>query len=409
MKGTYYFGIILVLLLFSLAPPALAQAPVTVVLDDVPLAFDTEPVIQEGRVLVPFRGLGEALGVEVGWDAVTRTVLARGFGKDVSLPIGEGHALVNGTPVALDAPPVIEEGRTLVPLRFFSETFGADVSWDGETRRVIVESPPARMYTMGFYAIRSFDQRHLLPRFDAVAFGWARVTGTGEVILDGPDYKWPQPAGEITPERILAETGAAGTTRYLMVFAGDGQGELSRLLQDQDGMARAGAQIAALAREKNFDGVLIDFEGLGLTDTGPELEAVRERFTGFLAVLAANLRDYGARIAVALPPLNSEFKGYDYGSISRYADEIVIMAYDYKYERGPEPVGKVKEAIEEALARVPAEKLVLGISTWSETGDSIGAKIGLAKRYGLKGISLWRLGLITGGQWEELQRRVIMR
>ena len=38
----------------------------------------------------------------------------------------------------LDAPPVIRNGRTFVPLRFISEVFGAEVSWDQVTRTVTV-------------------------------------------------------------------------------------------------------------------------------------------------------------------------------------------------------------------------------------------------------------------------------
>jgi len=68
------------------------------------------------------------------------------------------------------------------------------------------------------------------------------------------------------------------------------------------------------------------------------------------------------------------------------------MAYDYGPK--PEPLNRVEQAIEMALVVVPAEKLVLGISAPSETAESIIEKIGVAKRFRLQGISLWRLGLL---------------
>ena len=35
--------------------PVLASTPLQVYVDDLPLSFDVPPLIQEGRVLVPFR------------------------------------------------------------------------------------------------------------------------------------------------------------------------------------------------------------------------------------------------------------------------------------------------------------------------------------------------------------------
>lgn len=70
------------------------------------------------------------------------------------------------------------------------------------------------------------------------------------------------------------------------------------------------------------------------------------------------------------------------------------MAYAYEGETGPEPMNKVDESIRLALDQVSKEKLILGISVYSENEASVNAKIGLAKRYGLKGIAIWRLGII---------------
>ncbi len=42
----------------------------------VPVSFDVPPVIEHGRTLVPFRAIGEALGVMVHWDNANRRVIA---------------------------------------------------------------------------------------------------------------------------------------------------------------------------------------------------------------------------------------------------------------------------------------------------------------------------------------------
>ncbi|MBE3563930.1 MAG: hypothetical protein IMX05_09505 [Hydrogenibacillus schlegelii] len=51
---------------------------------------------------------------------------------------------------------------------------------------------------------------------------------------------------------------------------------------------------------------------------------------------------------------------------------------------------------------MPREKFLLGISAVTGTGESLTAKIGLVKRTGLRGIALWRLGLMDDAWWERL-------
>ncbi|MNP40049.1 hypothetical protein D3C76_1336560 [compost metagenome] len=82
------------------------------------------------------------------------------------------------------------------------------------------------------------------------------------------------------------------------------------------------------------------------------------------------------------------------------------MAYAYEQEKSPEPLGKVDEAILLALKEVDKDKLILGISMGSENENSINTKIGLAKRYGLKGIAIWRIGLIGQAAWSEMSTSV---
>jgi hypothetical protein len=57
---------------------------------------------------------------------------------EIELKIGQKKALVNGKTVELDVAPKIENGRTLVPIRFISEALGCDVDWDSLTRTVYI-------------------------------------------------------------------------------------------------------------------------------------------------------------------------------------------------------------------------------------------------------------------------------
>jgi regulator of replication initiation timing len=61
--------------------------------------------------------------------------------KVITMVVDEKEVMINGESVFLDVPPTIVEGRTLVPLRFISEAFGAEVEWDGVTRTITLTAP----------------------------------------------------------------------------------------------------------------------------------------------------------------------------------------------------------------------------------------------------------------------------
>lgn len=100
------------------------------------IAFDQVPIIEEGRTLVPLRAIFEKIGAEVSWDGDTQTVTATKDDITVSLTINNTTATKNGETVTLDVPAKIVGGRTLVPVRFISDCFGVEVAWDGVMQRV---------------------------------------------------------------------------------------------------------------------------------------------------------------------------------------------------------------------------------------------------------------------------------
>jgi Copper amine oxidase N-terminal domain len=134
--------------------PAGAQiaAPyVHVFVDGQPVAFDVPPQIDNGRVLVPLRGVFERLGATVDWNEQTQTVFARRGPTSVQLQIGSPQALVNGQPVPIDVPAMVVADRTMVPLRFVSQTLGSTVDWNAGSSTVMIASgaaglPPSQSY-----------------------------------------------------------------------------------------------------------------------------------------------------------------------------------------------------------------------------------------------------------------------
>lgn len=106
-----------------------------------PVIFnDVQPMTMNGRVLVPVRGVFEQMGVNVDWEPATQTVTANGNGNDVVLGIGKRVARVNDHRVRLDVPAMVYHGRTMVPLRFISESMGAQVNWYADNRLVAINT-----------------------------------------------------------------------------------------------------------------------------------------------------------------------------------------------------------------------------------------------------------------------------
>jgi hypothetical protein len=389
---------------------------IQVFIDGLPVDFDVKPVIKNDRTLVPFRAVAEMLNVKVSWDGARQTVNASDGEISVMLQIGNKTAYRNGTPVVLDVPPVIINDRTLIPLRFFSEAFDCRVEWDGVTRYVQITSPPRAMTVVGFYALGDRETSSWTDLFNenypstgsgntdvvsVLALGWYSLDEQGNLITDSKSG-WRLPDGW---EDVLAAAGKYNLETEMVVHLTDGEGTLSNLLTDEAAMSRAIGDITKEAAL--YQGVNLDFEGLGWRAGNEELVAVRQSFNRFVQLLSGQLKEINRSLTLTLHPPNSAYKGYDYRELGRYADRIIVMAYDYGTV--PEPLELVIEAVERARADVPPEKLVLGISIPSETVESIPAKVGIAKRYNLEGIAIWRLGLVLDEIWSILRSTVASR
>jgi Copper amine oxidase N-terminal domain len=80
-----------------------ASAP-TVYINGVKQVYDQPPVIQNGRTLVPLRGIFEKLGVTVQWHQSTKTITAVKGDIDVWLKLGSKNVKVNGVSKTIDVP-----------------------------------------------------------------------------------------------------------------------------------------------------------------------------------------------------------------------------------------------------------------------------------------------------------------
>ena len=147
--------LLLCVLAVSLLPcgSAYAANDISIYIDGERLSTDVPPMIIEGRTLIPLRVVSEAVGCEVGWSAVDQRIVVytpAGSEPILVMTVGDPRVTVNwydedtgdygGNVVIIDVPPMIVNGRTLVPLRFIAETIGFEVSWNDYTQSVYLES-----------------------------------------------------------------------------------------------------------------------------------------------------------------------------------------------------------------------------------------------------------------------------
>ncbi len=128
-------------LLLTLAAALLLATSATAVdlyVDTAKIDTDVPPVVVEGRTLVPVRAIFEALGATVAWDQETQTATGTRGDTTVTIQIDNTTAYVNGEAKTLDVPAQLVDNRTMVPARFISEALDCDVTWDQNTQTAAV-------------------------------------------------------------------------------------------------------------------------------------------------------------------------------------------------------------------------------------------------------------------------------
>ncbi|ADH60343.1 copper amine oxidase domain protein [Thermoanaerobacter mathranii subsp. mathranii str. A3] len=103
------------------------------------IKFDIPPVIKEGRTLIPVRAIMNGFGAKVDWDEETKTVTITKGDITIQLVLGESKVLINGKEDTLEVPAMEISNRTFVPLRFILEIFGAKVNYNEETGDIEIE------------------------------------------------------------------------------------------------------------------------------------------------------------------------------------------------------------------------------------------------------------------------------
>lgn len=98
----------------------------------------TAPLIINGRTVVPIRTVTETFGGTADWDEKENAVTLKLDGDTVKLKAGSTQAQYNNKNYTLDTAPVTVDGRTMLPIRFIAESFNFGVAWDSAENAVYI-------------------------------------------------------------------------------------------------------------------------------------------------------------------------------------------------------------------------------------------------------------------------------
>jgi hypothetical protein len=134
--------VLIFLLLFVLLVPAAAAAEnnIRVLINGQECYFDHSPVIDNGRTLVPMRAFFESLGADVHWEPETNTAIAIRGGVEIRIIIGSSTPMVNGMETMINVPARLINETTFIPLRFIGEALDHSVSWEPLNRKITIET-----------------------------------------------------------------------------------------------------------------------------------------------------------------------------------------------------------------------------------------------------------------------------
>ncbi len=197
-----------------------------------------------------------------------------------------------------------------------------------------------------------------------------------------PAYFDINASGKLVVNRIstqLIESMHSMNIKVVPMLSNHWDREAGRLaLKDPEGLAQ---QLAAYIEQYDLDGINVDIENVTHTE--------RDAYTRLVASLRQRLpAEKEVSVAVAANPngWNNGWHGsYDYQTLAKHADYLMIMAYDESWQGSdPGPVASysfVERSIQYALRYAPADKIVLGVPfygrIWSRDGSLKGYGISL--------------------------------
>ncbi|WP_235549899.1 N-acetylmuramoyl-L-alanine amidase family protein [Paenibacillus sp. Soil766] len=197
------------LLLPTTALGAEASKPIKLYMNEKQLEVQgVQPRIVNDNTIVPVRIIVEQIGAQVSWDEATSKVTIVKDKINIQLVINNVTALVNGKKETLEVGPKIENGSTMLPLRFIGEVLGIEFKWDGPTSSVhmfkVIESDSKPV--SGPVDVVVPDEGTGKPETKPPGTKPSTGTSTGNGTGNGTGTNTPDPSVHVITSIALSET-----------------------------------------------------------------------------------------------------------------------------------------------------------------------------------------------------------
>ncbi len=196
-------SVLVVILAFSLSPTAFGAQKVNVYVNNEKIEFDVEPVVENGRTLVPLRGVFEKLGARVDWNKNISEVVIKDENNEIEMILGKEKVIVNGEVRNIDVSTKMINSRTYAPLRFISENMGHTVRWDKDTNSVyITRENTSNAQRSQFLKVGSKENLLALLEYNGKLYNyiWAvRGNAVDDAVVNKEVNASPETAGVETP------------------------------------------------------------------------------------------------------------------------------------------------------------------------------------------------------------------
>jgi spore germination protein len=229
------------------------------------------------------------------------------------------------------------------------------ISYDGDENRQVI--------TTNGYAYPHINQdtlRQSLPYMSALSiFSYGFTTEGGLIPPKIDDTFLINLAKSYNSRPVLTLTpiDASGTFNNNLITV---------LVHNPEAIARLIEELGVQITSRGFEGVDIDFEYILPTD--------RVAFAEFVAAVRRSINALGFPVSVALAPKTSDnqkgllYEGKDYALLGEAANSVLLMTYEWGYTysvpMAVAPIDKVRQVVEYALTRIPAEKIDLGVPNY---------------------------------------------
>lgn len=362
--------------------------------------FNMEPVIIDGRTLVPVRDIFEEMDAEILWNDKDREVTIKKDDNTIVFKIDSNEAIKNSIDVIkLDVPAKIINNYTMVPLRAISDSIGYNVEWDNNIRTVIIETPINTIEND-----KTITTTEVIKEETITETTTSSVEGASNQKQDGIKILWDQtskPINDSEQKREVINGLDVLSPTWFEIKNSEGDIEDKGSIEYAKWAKEQGYQLWGLvsnsfsptithdtlsnptkrakiinslveyAQKYDLDGINIDFESVAKEDGDYYLQFIKEATPVF--------KQNGLTVSVDMYVPTPWTSHYQMEEVGKIVDYVIIMAYDEHYSTSKESgsvasLPWVEKYMLEATKLVSKDKLIMGVPfytrVWTETKNA---------------------------------------